>query len=98
MLINGTFVGFAVILVGIFAGYLLNTPINKRLDIFYSIVGAIMFIASGVLILQYWNDSVGGKIIGAFSNDNKNTGYAKGGLAIVNGVLFIVDVFFTFRD
>lgn len=31
MLINGTFVGFSVILVGIFAGFIVNTPINKRI-------------------------------------------------------------------
>lgn len=31
MLINGTFVGFSIILVGLFAGYLMNTPINKRI-------------------------------------------------------------------
>lgn len=97
MLINGTFVGFSIILVGMFAGYLINTPINKRLDIFYSLVACVMFIASGILIIQYWNDSGVGKIHGAFSSDNKNTGLAKGGLAIINGVLFLVDVFFTFR-
>lgn len=31
MLINGTFVGFSIILVGLFAGYIMNTPINKRI-------------------------------------------------------------------
>lgn len=98
MLISGTFVGFSVILVGIFAGYLLNTPINKRLDIFYSLAGCAMFIASGALIIQYWNDSLTGKIHGAFGNEAKNLGYTKGGLAIVNGVIFLVDVVFTFRD
>lgn len=31
MLVNGTFVGFSIILVGLFAGYIMNTPINKRI-------------------------------------------------------------------
>jgi hypothetical protein len=31
MLINGTFVGFTIILVALFAGYMMGTPINKRL-------------------------------------------------------------------
>lgn len=98
LLINGTFVGFSIILVGIFAGYLLNTPINKRLDIFYSLIGCGMFIASGILIISYWNDSTIGKIHGAFSGDAKNLGITKGSLAIVNGIVYLVDVFFTFRD
>lgn len=98
MLINGTFVGFTIILLGMFAGYLLNTPINKRLDIFFSIVGCAMFIASGVVILQYWNDSGLGKIHATFSTEAKNLGYTKGAFAITNGVLFLVDILFTFRD
>lgn len=98
MLINGTFVGFSVILIGLFAGYLMNTPINKRIDLFYSLVGCAMFITSGVLIIQFWNDSVGGKVIGWASSDRKNLGITKGSLAIVNGILFLVDVVFTFRD
>lgn len=57
-----------------------------------------MFITSGVLIIQFWNDSVGGKVIGWASSEKKNLGITKGSLAIVNGILFLVDVVFTFRD
>ena len=67
-------------------------------DLFYSLVGCAMFITSGVLIIQFWNDSVGGKVIGWASSDRKNLGITKGSLAIVNGILFLVDVVFTFRD
>jgi len=98
MLINGTFVGFSIILIGLFAGYIMNTPINKRIDLFFSLVGAALFIASGVLILQYWNDSVGGTFNSWVSKDNKTTGIAKGSLAVVNGIVFLIDVVFTFRD
>lgn len=117
MLVNGTFVGFSIILVGLFAGYIMNTPINKRIgkmlciklierknkksifsDLFFSIVGCILFITSGVLILQFWNESTSGKIIGFASNDRKSVGITKGSLAVINGVLFLVDVVFTFRD
>jgi hypothetical protein len=98
MLVNGTFVGFSIILVALFAGYMMNTPINKRLDLFFSLIGCAMFITCGVLILQYWNDSVGGKIIGFASSDRKSLGITKGSLSIVNGILFLVDVVFTFRD
>jgi hypothetical protein len=98
MLVSGTFVGFTIILIGLFAGYLMSTPINKRIDIFFSLVGCALFIASGVLILQFWNDTAHAKIIGFFNKDDKNLGITKGSLAIVNGVLFLADVVFTFRD
>lgn len=33
-------------------GYILSTPINKRIDIFFSLIGCALFIATGALILQ----------------------------------------------
>jgi len=98
LIINGTFVGFTIILVGLFAGYIMNTPINKRIDLFFSVIGCALFITSGVLILQYWNDTVGGKFTGWVSKDDKTLGVTKGSLAIINGILFLVDFVFTFRD
>ncbi|VVC89045.1 unnamed protein product [Leptidea sinapis] len=35
MLVTGTFVGYLII----FAGYIMQTPSHKRIDIFYSLVG-----------------------------------------------------------
>lgn len=67
-------------------------------DLFFSIVGCILFITVGVLILQFWNDSNAGKIIGFASSDRKSLGITKGSLSIINGILFLVDVVFTFRD
>lgn len=98
LLINGTFVGFTIILVGLFAGYIMNTPINKRIDLFFSVIGCALFITSGVLILQFWNDSYTGKITGWVSKDDKTLGITKGSLSIINGILFLVDFVFTFRD
>ncbi|CAO1389785.1 unnamed protein product [Diamesa serratosioi] len=98
MLVNGTFVGFTIILVGLFAGYMMSTPINKRIDLFFSLLGCAMFIASGVLILQFWNDTSSAKLIGFFDNDRKTLGITKGSIAVVNGILFFLDVIFTFRD
>lgn len=42
MLINGTFVGFSIILVGLFAGFIMNTPINKRIG---KVTQLVMFVA-----------------------------------------------------
>ncbi|XP_053678106.1 uncharacterized protein LOC128728505 [Anopheles nili] len=90
LLTAGSFVGFSVILIALFAGYLLSNPINKKLDMFFSLIGCAMFIASGVLILKEWEN--------AWSTDTKKIAISKGSLAIVNGVLFFFDAIFTFRD
>lgn len=91
LLTSGTFVGYSVILIALFAGYLLSNPINKKLDVFFSLIGCAMFIASGVLILREWENSI-------WNTDTKKIAIAKGSLAIVNGVLFLFDAVFTFRD
>lgn len=101
MLINGTFVGFTIILIALFAGYIMGTPINKRIDLFFSLIGCAMFITSGVLIIQFWNkDNVSAisEKFGFGTPDSKKYGLTKGGLAVTNGILFLVDVVFTFRD
>lgn len=69
----------------------MGTPLNKRLDLFLSIVGCVLFILAGVLIIEDWNDRL-------IKTDTRKVALAKGGLAIVNGVIFLADVIFTFRD
>lgn len=95
LLASGTFVGYTIILVGLFAGYLLSTPINKRIDIFFSLIGCVLFIATGALIIQEWNDDL---IHSTFKTEARKLALTKGGLAIVNGIIFFCDVIFTFRD
>ncbi|XP_058444897.1 uncharacterized protein LOC131426295 [Malaya genurostris] len=90
LLVAGTFVGYSIILIGLFAGYLLGNPINKKIDLFFSLLGCAMFIASGVLILQAWESG--------FKTDRRRMAISKGSLAIINGVLFFFDAVFTFRD
>lgn len=90
LLAAGTFVGFCVILIALFAGHILSNPINKKLDMFFSLIGCAMFIASGVLILKEWEN--------AWNNDMRKIAISKGSLAIVNGVLFFFDAIFTLRD
>lgn len=75
-------------------GYILGTPVNKRIDIFYSLVGAALFIATGSLILQDWN----GGLNEYLKTEAHKLAITKGSLAIVNGILFFADVIFTFRD
>lgn len=89
LLVAGTFVGYTIILIGLFAGYLLGEPISKKIDLFFSLLGCAMFIASGVLILQEWESG--------FKTDRRRLAISKGALAVINGVLFFFDSVFTFR-
>jgi len=68
----------------------MKTPINKRLDIFYSVLGCIMFILSGVLIIQAWEHS--------FRTRTRDLAITKASVAIINGIVFLFDGIFTFRE
>lgn len=72
-------------------GHAVSTPTNKRIDILYSLVGCALFITAGALIIEEWNNAI-------FKTDTRKLALTKGGLAIVNGVIFFVDAIFTFRD
>ncbi|XP_067640991.1 uncharacterized protein [Eurosta solidaginis] len=87
---TGTFSGYIIIVVGIFAGGLMRAPIHRRIDIFYSVLGCGLFIASGVFIIEAWEYS--------FRTRTRDLALIKASLSIVNGVLFGFDAIFTFRD
>ncbi|XP_063992098.1 uncharacterized protein LOC135170319 [Diachasmimorpha longicaudata] len=78
----GTEVGFLIILTGLFAGAITGTPVNRRVELFFLLVGCAMFIASGAITL----DRYGG-----------NRAVARGSLSIVEGVLLLLDGFLIFR-
>ncbi|GLV34571.1 uncharacterized protein CBL_09052 [Carabus blaptoides fortunei] len=89
MIITGCFVGYVIILLGGFAGHLMSTPINRRIDIFFCLVGCAMFIASGAFSIQYYDRMSSGEV--------RNTGLAKAAMAIINGALFLLDSLLTWR-
>lgn len=84
--------------ISFYSGYLLNTPVNKRIDMFLSLVGCILFLITGGLILKTWNDDDFLHKLTGFQTDSRKLGIAKGSLAIINGILFLFDIGFTFRD
>ncbi|XP_044731760.1 uncharacterized protein LOC123294705 [Chrysoperla carnea] len=89
MLITGTFCGYFIILIGDSAGHLSSSP-GRKLDAFYSLLGAALFIASGAFAIKYSDSFFNSK-------ETKNYAMAKGILAIINGALFLVDSLFTWR-
>ncbi|KAK2585058.1 hypothetical protein KPH14_008576 [Odynerus spinipes] len=90
MITMGTFGGYLIILVGLFAGSVMGTPVNRRVDLFFSLVGCALFIAAGALNIKYFSDLV-------YRSSFRDTGLAKGSISIFQGVLFLIDSFLTFR-
>ncbi|KAF5285788.1 hypothetical protein FQA39_LY04249 [Lamprigera yunnana] len=85
----GAFCGFLVILTGVFAGHLMGTPVNRRIEIFFCLVGCALFVAAGALNIQQYDN--------ARKGERRNYGLAKASLAIINGALFLIDSLLTWR-
>ncbi|XP_005189804.1 uncharacterized protein LOC101891488 [Musca domestica] len=90
LLATGSFSGYIIVLVGVFVGAMMRAHIHRRIDIFFSIMGCALFIASGVFVIEAWEYS--------FRTRTRDLALIKASLAIVNGVLFGFDAIFTFRD
>lgn len=67
----------------------MSTPINKRIDIFFSLVGCAAFVAAGALNIEHFDNAYKGK--------TRDYGLAKASLAIINGALFLVDSLLSWR-
>lgn len=70
---------------------MINEPMSKKIDTFYCIAGSILFIICGAMIIQEWDSA-------SYKTATQRVVLAKGSLAIVNGFLFMLDVFFAYRD
>lgn len=70
-------------------GYLMSTPINRRIDIFFSLVGCAIFVAAGALNIEIFKDYAKGEY--------KDYGLTKASLAIINGALFLLDSLLSWR-
>ncbi|CAG9803118.1 unnamed protein product [Chironomus riparius] len=87
---TGTFCGYCIILLAVMAGYLMKATINKRIMLFYSLLGTALFLTSGVFIIQSWER--------AFRTRTRDLAMTKGVVSIINGVIFLMDTIFTFRQ
>ncbi|XP_050538779.1 uncharacterized protein LOC126904099 [Daktulosphaira vitifoliae] len=90
MITTGTYVGYVIVLLGIFIGLFTGTPISARLDMFYVLIGAALYITAGVMSYNYFSGSL---VKGSYHN----TGMTKAWLSILNGIIFVVDAAFTYR-
>ena len=85
----GAFAGYLVILIGGFAGHLMSSPITRKIDIFFCLVGCAAFVAAGALNIKHYD--------GAWKGETRDYGLAKGSVAIINGAIFLVDSLLTWR-
>ncbi|XP_023025629.1 protein snakeskin [Leptinotarsa decemlineata] len=89
LLSAAAFGGYVIILVGEFAGHMMSTPFNRRIDIFFSLVGCALFVAAGAMNIKVYD--------GASNSEWRNLGLAKASLAIINGALFLLDSLLSWR-
>ncbi|XP_022917073.1 uncharacterized protein [Onthophagus taurus] len=82
------FGGFAIILVAGAVGHIMGSPITRRIDLFFCLVGIAVFVAAGALNIKHFENS---------SGKWKDYGLAKGSLAVINGVFFLLDAVTTWR-
>ncbi|CAH0723278.1 unnamed protein product, partial [Brenthis ino] len=88
MLVSGTYVGYLIVFAGYAAGYLMQTPLQKRLDLFYSIVGALLFVTSGAVVID--------GLYNFPTSEYKRINMAKASLSIVTGAVFLTDAVLTY--
>ncbi|XP_065092535.1 uncharacterized protein LOC135713355 [Ochlerotatus camptorhynchus] len=89
-LATGTFCGYIVILTTVMVGYLMKAHVHRRLNLFYSLLGCALFLTAGVFIIEAWEH--------AFRTRTRDLAITKGSVAIINGVIFLMDTIFTFRE
>lgn len=88
-LCGAAFGGFLIIQLGGATGHVMSSPITRKIDVYFGIAGVIVFVATGAVnikFFEHYSKSEYGKY-----------GLAKGSLAIINGVLFLLDSLITWR-
>lgn len=68
----------------------MSTPINRRIDIFFCLVGCALFVAAGALNIEFFQNY-------RWSKETKDYGLAKASMAIINGAIFLVDALLAWR-
>lgn len=67
------------------AGHLIGSVVEKRLNALISLLGCILFVASGAMVIDKWHD------VHDLYGDDKRNAIAAGSLMIINGAVFLLD-------
>ncbi|XP_050294954.1 uncharacterized protein LOC126735096 [Anthonomus grandis grandis] len=84
------FGGFTIITAGSLMGYLMESPINRKVEVFFCLVGCSLFAAAGTLNLIFFEKYS--------KSEWKNYGLTKGILAVVDAALFLINSVLTWRE
>ncbi|KAH8416537.1 hypothetical protein KR222_007792 [Zaprionus bogoriensis] len=85
LIVCGTIGGFTIICAILLIGHVLGSVVEKRLNALISLLGCILFVASGALVIDEWHDQYD------FLKDRKRNAIAAGSLMIINGAVFLLD-------
>ncbi|ALC49782.1 CG7267, partial [Drosophila busckii] len=85
LIVAGTIGGFTIICGVLLIGHVIGSVVEKRLNALISLIGCVLFVASGALVISEWNDTY------FPSKDDKRNAIAAGALMIINGVIFFLD-------
>ncbi|KAH8387147.1 hypothetical protein KR093_005045 [Drosophila rubida] len=85
LIVCGTIGGYTIICSILLIGHVLGSVIEKRLNALISLLGCILFVASGALIIDEWHDQHD------FLGHRKRDSIAAGSLMMINGVVFLLD-------
>eukprot|EP00088_Acartia_fossae_P039424 TRINITY_DN41042_c0_g1_i1.p1 TRINITY_DN41042_c0_g1~~TRINITY_DN41042_c0_g1_i1.p1 ORF type:complete len:158 (-),score=33.62 TRINITY_DN41042_c0_g1_i1:175-621(-) len=84
---KGTVVGYAIIVPAVLITYLIGSNLSI-LELFINLVGGILFIAVGAVTIQFYNNT----------RSKDSTGMALGVLAIITGIVFLIDFIFAIKN
>ncbi|CAL7940774.1 unnamed protein product [Xylocopa violacea] len=84
------FGGYLIVLAGPCLGIILGFAMDRRLNMFYSAVGCVLFIIIGALVLNFFT---GGRCCSSL----QVTGIFKGCFSLVEGILFLIEAVLAFR-
>lgn len=85
MITTGTYVGYLIIMPGLLHATFTGAPVSADLNLYFMVVGGALYIISGILSFDYYNNVLG-------DSTYMNTGLVKSGLSVINGVTFVVDI------
>ncbi|KAJ9586968.1 hypothetical protein L9F63_019459 [Diploptera punctata] len=89
LITGAAFGGYLIIMAVAFVGIFTSQPLNKRLDIMFSVIGCALFIAAGAFAIDRYKD--------ARRSKQRDIGLSTGAMAIINGVVFLIDALLSFR-
>ncbi|XP_016984736.1 uncharacterized protein LOC108048513 [Drosophila rhopaloa] len=84
VIVAGTIGGFTVICGVLLAGHVINSLVEKRLNALFSLIGCLLFVASGALVIDEWHGW-------SPFPDRKRQAIGAGSLMIINAAVFLLD-------